>query len=87
MHLLAIVDLGDGELAWTQRGAWRRQHQPTPLSDGRLLLFDNRGCTGRSRVVEIDPTSGDLLWEYGGPPARPLDSPEARSRTETRHQR
>lgn len=79
VHLLAIVDLGSGEQLWSLRGSWRRQHQPAPLADGRLLLFDNRGGTGRSRVVELDTATGALLWEYAGPPARPLDSPEAGS--------
>jgi outer membrane protein assembly factor BamB len=55
------------------------QHQPTPLADGRLLLFDNRGRSGQSRVVEIDPSNGALLWEYAGPPSRPLRSPEGGS--------
>ena len=79
VHTLGIVDLESGELVWTQRGPWRMQHQPTPLADGRLLLFDNRGRSGQSRVVEIDPSNGALLWEYAGPPSRPLRSPEGGS--------
>lgn len=66
---LAILDLQQRTVVWARTGPWRKQHQPTFLADGRLLLFDNLGAgRDRSRVVELDPLSGEILWQYGGGP-------------------
>lgn len=67
LDALAVLDPGRAEIVWAKRGAWKRQHQPTFLDNGRLLLFDNRGPDGeRSRVVEVDPRTGGILWQFGG---------------------
>jgi outer membrane protein assembly factor BamB len=72
LDALAVVDPEQGKVVWARRGVWRRQHQPTFLDDGRLLLFDNRGAgQDRSRVIEIDPATGKILWHFGG--ERPAD--------------
>lgn len=72
LDALAILDPAREEIVWLLTGSWRRQHQPTFLADGRLLLFDNRGPKGegldRSRVVELDPLTGRILWQFGGTP-------------------
>lgn len=67
LDALAIVDPEQGKVVWARAGSWRKQHQPTFLPDGNLLLFDNVGL-GRdlSRVMEIDPLTGRTVWEYGG---------------------
>jgi outer membrane protein assembly factor BamB len=52
---------------WARTGIWRKQHQPTFLDDGRLLLFDNLGAgRDRSRVLELDPLTGETVWQFGG---------------------
>lgn len=51
---------GNGELEWP--------HHPTLLDDGNLLLFDNGTFRGWSRVVEIDPVSREIVWEYHAEP-------------------
>ncbi len=70
LDTIAIIDPDREEVIWAQTGSFKRQHQPTLLPDGRLLLFDNMGPGGeRSRVIEIDPFSpspGEILWQYGG---------------------
>lgn len=64
---LAIVNPEKGTVEWALKGGWRRQHQPTFVESGNLLLFDNTGPGGdRSRVMEIDPLTGRTVWEYGG---------------------
>lgn len=69
LDALAVLDPERAEIVWAKTGSWRRQHQPTFLDNGRLLLFDNRGPRGeRSRVVELDPTTGEILWRFGGTP-------------------
>ena len=75
LDALAIVDPDRQEVVWARTGSWRRQHQPTFLENGNLLLFDNRGPSGaRSRVIEIDPLSGEVVWQFGGTPEADLFS-------------
>lgn len=63
---VAVVDLADERVTWALAGLWVEQHQPTIVGDGRLLVFDNRGGPeGRSRVLELDPATQEVHWEYG----------------------
>jgi len=42
-------------------------HCATPLKNGHILLFDNgseRPQDRRSRAVEIDPKTGDVVWQF-----------------------
>jgi Arylsulfotransferase (ASST) len=67
LDTVAIVDPDREEVVWALTGSWRRQHQPTFLADGNLLLFDNRGAGPQSsRVLELDPLTGRTVWSYGG---------------------
>lgn len=69
LNAIAVLDPRQGRIVWALRGPWRKQHQPTVLDGGRLLLFDNLGAApDRSRVLELDPGSGAVLWHYGGEP-------------------
>jgi outer membrane protein assembly factor BamB len=69
LDTLAVLDPDRAEIVWALTGSWRRQHQPTFLADGRMLLFDNTGPGhDRSRVIELDPLSGEILWQFGGTP-------------------
>lgn len=40
------------------------QHAPRMLSDGRVLIFDNGRYRGWSRVIELDPATKKILWQY-----------------------
>lgn len=40
------------------------QHAPTMLADGRILIFDNGRYRGWSRVIELDPKTNKILWQY-----------------------
>lgn len=75
---VAVLDPETGRVVWAQRGPWKRQHEPVPLDDGRLLVFDNRGgAEGHSRVVEVDPVTGEVVWSYTGDPPAELSSEQA----------
>ena len=43
-------------------------HHPRLLDDGNILIFDNGTRRGWSRVVEVDPASGKITWEYRADP-------------------
>jgi hypothetical protein len=61
---LAVVDLGARRAVWALAGAWRRQHEPQLVDGGRILVFDNRGLKDRSRVIEVDASTGEIAWSY-----------------------
>lgn len=63
LHTLAILKRDTGELVWTRRGPWVRQHDPDIYEDGRIDVFDN-GWGGLnlherpgSRILRYDPAS------------------------------
>jgi hypothetical protein len=72
---IAVLDLEEEKIVWAWKGAFKKQHDPKILENGRLLLFDNRGADGRSRVLELDLANPDrVAWQYGGSEETPLFS-------------
>jgi hypothetical protein len=75
---IGVLDLATEELVWATRGPWIGQHDPDLLPDGRILLFDNYGHfekpEGRSRVIEFDPATMQIVWQYAGSAEAPSDS-------------
>lgn len=71
---VGIVDRASGDFRWKWGpGQISHQHQPTYLENGRVLLFDNGShrrapSTNYSRVIEVDPKTNEILWEYRGDP-------------------
>lgn len=66
---LAVLDIDAEEIVWARRGDWAGQHDPDVLPNGNILLFDNLGRYGpggRSRILEIDPQTGEEVWRYEG---------------------
>ena len=73
VHLLVILDRDSKEVVWHWgAGELETQHSPRMLDNGRILVFDNGHASGRgySRVLEMDPISGQVVWEYKGDPPR-----------------
>ena len=69
---VGIVDRATGKFRWKWgRGNISHQHNPTMLDNGRVLIFDNgphkSGFT-HSRVIEVDPATNTIAWEYRGDP-------------------
>ncbi len=87
--LLSFRNLSSVMIADRQTGAitWKlgspplaHQHAPTPLASGNILIFDNG--THRldhflpySRVIEVDPTTNRIVWEYKDNPISNFFSP------------
>ena len=69
---VGIVDKDTGQFTWKWGpGEISHQHHPTYLDNGNILIFDNgphRGGVTRSRVVEVNPNTGNIEWEYVGDP-------------------
>ena len=62
---LAIIDHESGKIRWkfTQTHG---QHNPTFLPNGHIMVFDNGYAS--SRVLEIDPGSDEIVWQFSGRP-------------------
>ena len=71
---MRVIDPAQEAVVWALSGLWLGQHQPTLLPDGNLLVFDNKGHDGRSKVVEIDPTTQRVVWEFADGPDTPFYS-------------
>lgn len=69
VHQVLILDRDDKSIVW-HWGAeeLERPHNPTMLDDGNILIFDNGTERKYSRVVEIEPVSGEVVWEYAADP-------------------
>ena len=72
LDTVVMVDRSSGEFAWKWgRGQISHQHNPTRLPDGHVLLLDNgahRRGLSYSRVIEVDPSTDEVVWEYHGEP-------------------
>lgn len=71
LGILAVLDMNQKKIVWATRGSWLGQHDPDLLPNGDILLFDNQGQlddpdAGMSRVLQIDPKTGGITWEYDG---------------------
>ena len=70
LDTVAIVDRTSGRFLWKWgRGELGHQHDPSPLDNGNILIFDNgwhspRVRGPRSRVVEVDPSANEIVWTY-----------------------
>ena len=67
---VGIIDKASGNIDW-QLGddVLAQQHDPSLLDNGNVLVYDN-GSHSRhsplpaSRVIEVDPTTNEVVWEY-----------------------
>jgi hypothetical protein len=74
---LALLDVEQMNIVWAMRGSWISQHDPDILPNGNILFFDNRGhfgSGGQSRVIEVDPETGRIVWQYVGDNNSKLES-------------
>ncbi|OGS12776.1 MAG: hypothetical protein A2285_01615 [Elusimicrobia bacterium RIFOXYA12_FULL_57_11] len=63
LNTIGIIDYPSGKLVWAWGpGVVEKQHAPEMLANGNILLFDNGHSP--SRVVEINPLSKRIVWEY-----------------------
>jgi len=66
MNMVVVLDRTTHEPKWHWGpGELQRQHDPEQLDNGNLLVFDNGRRRRRwSRVLELDPSTSKVVWEY-----------------------
>jgi hypothetical protein len=67
-NCIAVVNWETGKVIW----AWGADelsgpHDAQVLENGNILLFDNGLGRDWSRVIELDPVSETIVWEYKAP--------------------
>jgi hypothetical protein len=78
---VVIVDRRSGEIVWKLgTPTLANQHAPTPLPNGNMLVFDNGthqldDSLSYSRVLEIDPRTKQIVWQYQDEPRVNFFSP------------
>ena len=74
LSTIFIIDKRTGEVVWQYSKGLDYQHEATMVDQGRpgegLILVFNNGTNGRNGyrrtlVQAIDPTAGEVAWEYG----------------------
>jgi hypothetical protein len=67
--VISVVDRDTGNIVWAWGpGVIDGQHKPHMLENGNLLIFDNGTLRGYSRVIELNPLSLKIEWEYTSTP-------------------
>ena len=67
--LIAVVDPDEERFVWSWgEGMLDKAHHATLLDDGNILIFDNGLSRGWSRVIELNPLTRRIEWEYVGDP-------------------
>ncbi len=67
LNLVFTVDLAARKVTWVWEGgvkALDRPHYPVQTAAGAILIFDNGWHRGHSRLVELDPRTGKITWQF-----------------------
>ncbi len=67
--MLFILDKDTKEVVWRAiydqiENNIEGQHAPIILESGNILIFDNGRYRGWSRIIEINPITLEIVWEY-----------------------
>lgn len=76
-NIVAAFDPNTRKATWVYRGIWHWPHDPVPLDNGELLIFDNMVRPNNahfSRVLRVDPITGRASFVYKGDGAAKLYS-------------
>jgi hypothetical protein len=69
VNQIGILDRDTKEPLWAWgEGTLEWPHHPTMLDNGNILIFDNGSFRKYSRVLEIDPVTETIVWDYVGDP-------------------
>ena len=74
--VIGVIERPSGSIVWAWGpGVLDGQHKPHMLENGNLLIFDNGTLRGYSRVIEVDPLTEQIEWEYTGQPRESFFAP------------
>ncbi|MBN2450051.1 MAG: PQQ-binding-like beta-propeller repeat protein, partial [Lentisphaeria bacterium] len=74
--VIGVIERPSGAIVWAWGpGVLDGQHKPHMLPNGRILIYDNGTLRKYSRVIEVDPLTGAIEWEYTATPRESFFSP------------
>ena len=63
--VIVVIEKSTGKIVWAWGpGIIDGQHKPHILPNGNVLIFDNGTIRGYSRVIELNPLTEEIEWEY-----------------------
>lgn len=66
---IAVISLAEATVKWWWGpGELSGPHQPTLLSDGKILIFDNGRDHQRTRLLTVDPATRRITWTWTADP-------------------
>jgi outer membrane protein assembly factor BamB len=71
---IVVLDMDSEQIVWASTGPETHRHDPRPLANGRILIFNNFHQSPESTVTELDPRTGEVLWRYQGSEQEPFYS-------------
>lgn len=78
LDAVVVIDPKQEKVMWAVSGRrnkyWKRQHDPRMLPNSDMLLFDNIGKQGKSKVIQYNIRRSTIVWQYSGTPDHPLYS-------------
>jgi hypothetical protein len=72
LDAVVVIDMEQEAVVKAWMGTFKKQHDPHLLDDGNVLLFDNRGGEETSSVLEFDPVTSKVKWEFRGTVQEPF---------------
>jgi len=66
LDMIALIDKDTHDIKWYVQGKFKNQHSPRITPKGTLLVFDNHFKAQKSRIVEIDIVSKNIVGYYSG---------------------
>jgi len=69
VDIIGVIDRETGKIVWAWGpGVLDGQHKPHMLANGNILIFDNGTLRDYSRVIEVNPLTEGIEWEYTAEP-------------------
>jgi hypothetical protein len=76
VNQIAVMDPARMEVLWSWgEGILEWPHHPTMLENGHILIYDNGTERQYTRILELDPHTEEIVWEYDGGPDNRFFSP------------
>ena len=66
---IGVIDKETGKILWAWGpGVLDKQHIPTMLENGNILIYDNGSNRRYTKILELDPLKEKIVWEYKASP-------------------
>lgn len=79
LSMIVIVDIQQQKIVWVldgkKEGLFDQAHDAVLLDNGNMLVLENEGSSGvdkESKVIEFDPLTRRVVWEYRGTTKKPF---------------